>query len=184
MTPSTSTANFDASSLEKRLESNPLSSVFARLASLYLSANRLEEARNLCEKGVTHYPQYSTGHLILGQCYMRLGRFDSAREELQRTLSLQPRCDLARTLLEEAMLRLTAEKVDEAIIPDEQMIADTTENEIITPTLAEIYAAQGAYREAIRTYSLLSRRKPEERERFELRIRELVEKWRALGLPS
>lgn len=182
--PSTATVDFDVSSLEKRLESNPLSPVFARLASLYVSANRLEEARNLCEKGVTHYPQYSTGHLILGQCYMRLGRFDSAREELQKTLSLQPRCDLARTLLEEAMLRLAAEKVGKPTVADEEMIADTTDDEIITSTLAEIYAAQGAYREAIRTYSLLSRRKPEERERFELRIRELEEKWRALGLLS
>ncbi len=184
MTSSTSTVGFDASSLEKRLESNPLSPVFARLASLYLSANRLEEARNLCEKGVTHYPQYSTGHLILGQCYMRLGILEGAREELQRTLSLEPRCDLARTLLTEATLRLEAEKVDKVTVADEQMIADTPEDEILTSTLAEIYAAQGAYREAIRTYSLLSRRKPEERERFELRMRELVEKWRALGLPS
>ncbi|OGU30096.1 MAG: hypothetical protein A2X67_13195 [Ignavibacteria bacterium GWA2_55_11] len=45
----------------------------------------------------------------------------------------------------------------------------------VTPTLAEIYAKQGWYDDAIKAYRTLSRNKPAERERFEQRIAELEE---------
>jgi tetratricopeptide (TPR) repeat protein len=44
---------------------------------------------------------------------------------------------------------------------------------IVTVTLAEIYAAQGEYREAMEAYRLLMERRPEEAEGFQKRIREL-----------
>lgn len=43
----------------------------------------------------------------------------------------------------------------------------------VTPTLAEIYAKQGWYDDAIKAYRTLAKTKPEERERFEKRIQEL-----------
>jgi hypothetical protein len=43
----------------------------------------------------------------------------------------------------------------------------------VTPTLAEIYAKQGWYDDAIKAYRTLAVNKPAERERFEQRIREL-----------
>ena len=43
----------------------------------------------------------------------------------------------------------------------------------VTPTLAEIYAKQGWYDDAIKAYKTLSRNKPAERERFEQRVAEL-----------
>jgi predicted Zn-dependent protease len=164
-----SSAAFGLEALEQRLRENPRSPLFARLASLYLGSNRLEESYAICRTGVEHYPDYATGHLILGKCLLQLGQFEEARRELNRVLSLQPNCAVARVLLQES------ERVGEV---------DAAADEIVTPTLAEIYAAQGAYREAIRTYALLSHRKPEERGRFELRIKELEEKWRALGTPG
>ncbi len=45
----------------------------------------------------------------------------------------------------------------------------------VTPTLAEIYAKQGWYEDAINAYKTLAASKPEERERFEKRIAELEE---------
>ncbi|MBE0555779.1 MAG: hypothetical protein IH628_00990 [Proteobacteria bacterium] len=45
----------------------------------------------------------------------------------------------------------------------------------VTPTLAEIYAKQGWYDDAIVAYKTLARIKPAERERFEKRIQELEE---------
>jgi tetratricopeptide (TPR) repeat protein len=198
--------------LEKRLRSNPLSPVFARLASLYLSANRAEEARELCEKGITRYPAYATAHLVLSKCYFQLARLSDAKRELSMTLNLQPRCEIARTVLRETMLRSAAEMGKETTVVDqgnqaglEQAVGEAgvstllrgasigaeeefstagVSDEIVTPTLAEIYASQGAYREAIRTYLLLARRKPAEKKQFEQRIRELEEKWRALVAPS
>jgi tetratricopeptide (TPR) repeat protein len=44
---------------------------------------------------------------------------------------------------------------------------------IVTVTLAEIYAAQGEYREAVEAYRILMERRPEDAEGFQKRIREL-----------
>ena len=43
----------------------------------------------------------------------------------------------------------------------------------VTPTLAEIYAKQGWFDDAIKAYKALARNKPGEKERFERRIEEL-----------
>lgn len=85
----------------------------------------------------------------------------------------------AKVRAREAALKRGGEIEAEGFGAGELAVAGPT-LEIVTPTLAEIYATQGAYREAIRTYSLLLDRRPEERERFEQRIRELEEKWRTL----
>jgi hypothetical protein len=51
---------------------------------------------------------------------------------------------------------------------------DTTPNVgFVTPTLAEIYAKQGWFDDAIKAYKALIRNKPAEKERFEKRIAEL-----------
>jgi tetratricopeptide (TPR) repeat protein len=167
-------------SLEKRLASNPHSPAFARLASLSLDAGRLEEARDLCEKGIAYYPQYATAHLLLGQCHRRMQRLDEARKEFSETLTLQPKCETARALLQSITIAKEQSQrfSGETVYEEEQR--SPVGNEIVTPTLAEIYAAQGAYREAIRTYTQLVDRKPGEKERFEQRIRELEEIWRSL----
>ncbi len=194
-----------------KLASNPSSPLFVRLASLYLDGNKVESALNLCESGVTRYPEYATAHLVLAKCYLRLQRFGDAKRELQRTLNLQPRCGVAeelvqeiraheqsgamgereRSIEEEASTPAAEYKdtpssvsVEDDILAVESFIGDQTSVEIATPTLAEIYASQGAFREAIRTYRVLAARKPEEKERFEGRIKELKERWRSVGPPS
>jgi hypothetical protein len=43
----------------------------------------------------------------------------------------------------------------------------------VTPTLAEIYAKQGWFDDAIKAYKVLARNKPGEKARFEKRIEEL-----------
>jgi tetratricopeptide (TPR) repeat protein len=167
-------------SLEKRLASNPFSPAFARLASLYLDADRLEEARNLCENGIVYYPEYATAHLLLGQCYVRQRRLGEAKKEFNETPALQPRCETARRLLQSTTVAEERSHTPSGETVHEEEQGSPLANEIVTPTLAEIYAAQGAYREAIRTYTQLADRRPEERGRFEQRIRELEEIWRSL----
>jgi tetratricopeptide (TPR) repeat protein len=54
--------------------------------------------------------------------------------------------------------------------------ADTpSETGFVTPTLAEIYAKQGWYDDAIKAYKTLALSKPADREKYENRIRELEE---------
>jgi hypothetical protein len=121
-----------------------------------------------------------------------------ARREFIETLNLQPQCEVAQMLLRETLLASAAGSTNEvAIVEDRiqttaqqvaseehQIIREIAAEEIATSTLAEIYASQGAYHEAIRTYTLLVHRRPQEREHFERRIRELEEIWRSLTPPG
>jgi tetratricopeptide (TPR) repeat protein len=185
-TASSETTPFLIQSLEKRRAANPFSPSVARLASLYLDEGRLEEARVLCEEGIARYPDYATVHLVLGQSYLGLQRMSDARREFREALNLQPQCVLAQTLLQEIPATVTTNLATETVVAEDwvQVSPEQAADGIVTPTLAEIYADQGAYQEAIRTYKLLVRRKPEEREHFEQRIRELEEIWRSLTPPS
>ncbi|GEM_PF-6613790 len=62
---------------------------------------------------------------------------------------------------------------------DEPPSAFGSEGRIVSKTLAEIYAMQGAYSEAILTYRMLQEMRPEFREEYEKRIRELEPKVQA-----
>jgi tetratricopeptide (TPR) repeat protein len=184
--PSVETSSFLIQSLEKRIAAKPVSPSGSRLASLYLREGRFDEARVLCEAVVARYPDYATAHLVLGQCYLSLQRTSDARKEFSEALSLQPQCELARTLLRQISATTAADVGLEEEAAGNWMQGSSSQSveEIVTPTLAEIYAAQGAYQEAIRTYKLLMFRKPQERGRFEQRIRELEEIWRSVTPPS
>jgi tetratricopeptide (TPR) repeat protein len=185
-TASSETAPFMIQSLEKRMVANPFSPSVARLASLYLNDSRIEEARVLCEEGIVRYSDYATVHLVLGQCYLGLQRMSDARREFLEALALQPQCELALALLRQILPTSLTDLPTETTATEDWVQASPkhSADEIVTPTLAEIYADQGAYQEAIRTYKLLVGRKPQERERFEQRIRQLEEIWRSLTPPS
>jgi tetratricopeptide (TPR) repeat protein len=58
-------------------------------------------------------------------------------------------------------------------ISAEQQLAPPGANKIVTATLAEIYANQGEYKEAIEAYKKLAERRPKEAERYERRIAQL-----------
>lgn len=76
--------------LEGRLKQNPDSIMFARLADLYLSMNRIDEAIQICEQGIKKYPYYVTGHYIMGKCYLKKKQFDQAEKELKRVILFDP----------------------------------------------------------------------------------------------
>ncbi len=75
----------------------------------------------------------------------------------------------------------TAKKITPVINLAEKSAAPASEQDtaasmgFVTPTLAEIYAKQGWYDDAIKAYRTLAVNKPAERERFEKRIAELEE---------
>ncbi|MFQ5863833.1 MAG: tetratricopeptide repeat protein [bacterium] len=73
------------------LQKNPDSILFARLADSYLRKNRVDEAIQLCEKGLKRYPYYVTGHLILGKCYYAKKLYDQAEKEFKRVLLFDPK---------------------------------------------------------------------------------------------
>ena len=66
------------------------------------------------------------------------------------------------------------ELLDESLIGEEPSVEQHFEqNSIVTETLAEIYASQGNYEEALEIYAKLKEIKPELTEKFENRITEL-----------
>jgi tetratricopeptide (TPR) repeat protein len=68
---------------------------------------------------------------------------------------------------------IVPQESEEEASPKESVPSDSL---VITPTLAEIYATQGEYGAAIQAYEILILSKPNERDRFEKRIKELQAK--------
>jgi tetratricopeptide (TPR) repeat protein len=73
--------------LEARMQENPRSLLFARLADLYIQEGRLDEAIELCQKGLKHNPSYGTGHYILARAFMTKGDTEKAEAELKKVLA-------------------------------------------------------------------------------------------------
>jgi tetratricopeptide (TPR) repeat protein len=69
--------------------------------------------------------------------------------------------------------RIVPQESEQEASPKESVPSDSL---VITPTLAEIYATQGEYSAAIQAYEILILSKPNERDRFEKRIKELQAK--------
>jgi len=74
--------------------------------------------------------------------------------------------------------RIVPQESEEEASPKESVPSDSL---VITPTLAEIYATQGEYGAAIQAYEILILSKPNERDRFDKRIKELQAKLYDVG---
>jgi len=187
-------------SLEARLAANPRSMSFARLAGLYLRQGNVEDALRLSVDGVKRFPRYGTGHLILGKCYEALGRNVEAMLEYRKALRATPDNEAIRQMLtavekkeEEAFRLFEKERTRRMDGQRDTLSAHTyvTGNRkepvakrpeergpnirIVTPTLAEIYATQGEYEEAIAAYNKLIEQRPGDAARYAVRVKELKE---------
>src|SRR5437773_9217405 len=89
------------SQIAARLERYPASPLFARMASEYLDAGRVSDARVLCDAGLLKYPDYATAHLILAECHAAENRYREAVDSLRRALELNPDSLLFSGLLDE-----------------------------------------------------------------------------------
>lgn len=85
--------------LKKKLEENPDSLVFAPLADAYRKQGNLEEAFNLCKKGLEKHPNNASARVVLGRVYHGQGKVQEAAVELKRVLELDPENLMAHSLL-------------------------------------------------------------------------------------
>ncbi|MFC1682787.1 tetratricopeptide repeat protein, partial [Candidatus Zixiibacteriota bacterium] len=74
--------------LHKKLQTEPTSRVFARLADAFRLSEHIEDAIELCHKGLESHPDLVSGHIVLGQCYLDQGDLGPAQEAFSRALSL------------------------------------------------------------------------------------------------
>ncbi|MFQ6093636.1 MAG: tetratricopeptide repeat protein [bacterium] len=71
-----------------RLDAHPGSLIFARLADLYLRADKMDQAIEVCEQGLSHHSDYVSGHVVMAKCYSKIGLVDQAKAEYHRALEL------------------------------------------------------------------------------------------------
>jgi len=106
--------------LEGKLEKNPDSILFARLADAYLQVDRIDDAIELCENSIKKHPFYVTGHHVLAKIYLKKKLFDQAEKELKRVLLFDPKYISAHRNYGELMLQIgwgnTCEKSFEEIL--------------------------------------------------------------------
>ncbi|MDO5577568.1 MAG: hypothetical protein Q4F84_10860, partial [Fibrobacter sp.] len=69
---------------EERLKKNPNSWVFSRLADAYREEGDFPKAIEVCLNGLQIHPEYVTGRLILGNCYLRQENYDQAMDEFKK----------------------------------------------------------------------------------------------------
>lgn len=84
------TNNPELESLFERYRSAPDSYVFAPLADACRKAGMIEEAIEICEKGVSANPTYASGYVVRGKCYYDLGNADQAEASFEKVLELDP----------------------------------------------------------------------------------------------
>lgn len=80
----------DIGHLEEKYRKAPESRIFAPLADAYRKAGRVEEAIELCEKGLARYPEYASAHVILGKCFYDKGATERSRAEFEKVMELDP----------------------------------------------------------------------------------------------
>lgn len=77
--------------LKSRLQQDPDSLLFARVADGLLDRGQLDEAIRICEEGIRKHPYYVTGHMVLGKCYLKKKLFDLAEKEFKRVILFDPK---------------------------------------------------------------------------------------------
>jgi tetratricopeptide (TPR) repeat protein len=76
--------------LFQRYREAPTSHVFAPLADACRKAGMLEEAIEICDRGVAENPGYTSGHVVRGKCYYDAGRPREAMASFEHVLGLDP----------------------------------------------------------------------------------------------
>jgi tetratricopeptide (TPR) repeat protein len=92
--------------LEKKLKENPQSLVFARLADIYLTEDRIDDAIQVCQAGLKGNPTYVTGHFVLAKAYMLQNDLEKAESALKKVLTHDRNFITAHKYLGDLMIKL------------------------------------------------------------------------------
>jgi tetratricopeptide (TPR) repeat protein len=78
----------DIQEMFERFRQYPGSHVFAPLADAYRKAKMLDEALQICDRGLTANPRYASGHVVHGKCLHDAGRTEDAEAAFRRVLDI------------------------------------------------------------------------------------------------
>lgn len=174
-----------------------------RSTATLLEEGQTAKARVLLEDLIARVPTYVAAHVLLARIAESEKRFDSALEHWQIAYGLYPTSPVIEDGLRKAVLRVLLDKGEHStsqvenetdvdfdnlireleaarIVPDPDIdtISETElENDIedlVSETLARIYATQKYYAEAQETYETLARQHPDRRYEFETKAIEMA----------
>jgi tetratricopeptide (TPR) repeat protein len=80
---------------ETKLSQNPQSLVFSRLADCYRKNGEIQQAIGVCMEGLKSHPDYVTGRVILGRCYLEQEKLKDAVAEFVKVVELDRRNQVA-----------------------------------------------------------------------------------------
>jgi tetratricopeptide (TPR) repeat protein len=106
------TAEKNVDSLMDRYNENPQSLVFSRLADEFRKEGNFSKAIEICTNGLLAHPEYVTGRIVLGQCYVEQGNPQAAVKELLTIFSYDRKNQAAMKMLADLYTR--QEKLDKA----------------------------------------------------------------------
>lgn len=99
--------------LTQRLEDNPESMLFARLADRYLKMKEIDRAKELCLKGLKNHPDYATAHFVLAKIHYTQKQFDEAEKRLKKVFLLEPNFLAAHKMYADLMIEIGWQKSSE-----------------------------------------------------------------------
>lgn len=82
--------NHRVEDLQRRIQRDPASILFAQLADEHLRLGEFEEAVRVCRAGLEFHPDYLSGHVALGRAFMELGQLEEAQEQFEYVLREAP----------------------------------------------------------------------------------------------
>ncbi len=104
----------------EKLSQNPTSRVFAPLADAYRKCGMLDEAINVCVKGLKLHPNYMSAHVVLGKIYLQKEMIEDAKREFEKVLEIDFDNLVALTMLGEISRRLN--RFEDAIAKYEKIL--------------------------------------------------------------
>ena len=90
---------------QKKLEANSQSLVFSRLADCYRKKGEIQQAIGVCMQGLQIHPDYVTGRVILGRCYLEQEKLKEATTEFVHVIELDRRNQVAVKMLADVYAR-------------------------------------------------------------------------------
>ncbi len=74
--------------LFEKYRKSPDSYVFVLLADACRKIHRIDEALEICGKGIDHHPRYASGYVVKGKCHYDLNDHDTAKDTFEQVLTL------------------------------------------------------------------------------------------------
>ncbi len=155
-------------------QKNDLSIVFIPLAQICREHGLLEEARQICEKGLARHPQSVSGRLMLSRILMDLEQTGEAKALVKAVLEEYPAQQEAKTLHQRLLRMGGAEESEEKsqAHDDSEEVTEKSERAVSlweNPTMAKIYADQGETKIALQIVDRILSRNPQDPRALELR---------------